>query len=70
MFLHLGIKTLYTMNKYVVIYFDAAKLNRQIIRPSDKFTGDWGGLVEAVTMSNSRPMHGRAIRNYHSFEVK
>lgn len=40
------------MNKYVVIYFNKERTSSQVIRPTDKFQGDWDGLVHSVTMGN------------------
>lgn len=35
--------------KQVTIYFDHRMKCCQVIRPSEKFNGDWKGLVDAVT---------------------
>jgi hypothetical protein len=37
------------MYKAVVIYFDKDKKSFQIIKPTNKFAGDWEGLVHTVT---------------------
>lgn len=44
--------------KKVIIYLTADKKSVQAIQPSDKFGGDWVGLVHTVTNGN-----------YHSYEV-
>lgn len=33
----------------VIIYYDKEKTCFQVIRPSNKFAGDWEGLVQTVT---------------------
>lgn len=44
--------------KKVIIYLSADKKNVQVIQPSEKFEGDWKGLVHTVTGGN-----------YYSYEV-
>jgi hypothetical protein len=38
--------------KKVIIYLSVDKKNVQVIQPTDKFQGDWKGLVETVTGGN------------------
>ena len=35
--------------KTLIIYFDSNKKNFQIVKPSEKFQGDYGGLVQGLT---------------------
>jgi len=34
---------------HAVIYFDEKRKRRQVVRPTDKFDGNWTALVYAVT---------------------
>lgn len=44
--------------KTLKIYFTSDKRSFQIIRPSDKFKGDWMGLIISI-----------AGEHYHSYEI-
>lgn len=35
--------------KKLVIYYTADKKSFQVVHPTEKFAGDWTGLVEAIT---------------------
>jgi len=51
----------------VIIYFDESKKNKQVIKPSNRFDGDYLGLVLHVTHSN---LDNKCyVKNYHSFEI-
>lgn len=49
---------IYKIMKTVTIYLNAEKTAFQVVRPSEKFSGDWKGLVHGVTNGF-----------YHSFKV-
>lgn len=49
----------------IIIYFDEAKENKQVISPTNKFDGQVTKLVEAITCSD---LSGHR-KNYHSFET-
>lgn len=46
-------------SKILTIYFTKDKKSRQVIRPTEQFSGDWVGLVQAI-----------AGNNYDTYEVK
>ena len=51
----------------VIIYFDETKVNKQVIKPSNKFDGNYLDLVLHVTHSCLDKKN--YVKNYHSFEI-
>lgn len=49
--------------KHVIIYYNENKSSFQVIHPTEKFQGDWKGLVETVTGSDD------FNKNYHTYEI-
>ena len=51
----------------LIIYFDEQKKNKQVIKPTEKFDGNYLNLVLHITHSN---LSGHDYRkNYYSFNV-
>lgn len=47
--------------RHVVIYYSDG--SKQVVRPSEKFNGDWAGLVANITQSNDDH------KNYLHYEI-